>query len=446
MSLKISNTQFVVNGRKHEFAVQFFTYDPAHKDKVQYFGLANENIELFEYVNALNALQLMGKVVYNDVLGTFGSMFSHPSLFCTVHFQTLTQETDGITIEGREDKNKFEHTFMVENVKILSKDDRAIKYEIRLVSSNWLNLSSLVDYSNYGKGKKAEPVTDIIKNILSEHKLTANGDTFDEMKSDVSIRYISGGSEDVFSAVRYLMKRTFYDTAKKEKSLRFIIYDEQKDEYRLFSLSNPNHFTGHFTVFLSSRNSGFENLANANDVEMRSVVKRTSKDVYHSFFKRTLFGYDIMSNKILPLDINANEIKTYANEKVPTDTRVGRYKGVDPENGLVSEMRGSVWGNDFNVYEDMVRNFMECDALIVNIDGNVRHKPGAVFGISLREADDNMETSDIESMKDLAARYKQLRGAWISTSVRHQILPLDQASGGFFRSNVCLSRNSMNDD
>ena len=440
--LATSNT-FHANGKKHELAV-VLRYEPTIQGKtLEELSLINENIELFEYTNKLNGLMMTGRIIYDDNMGHLGKVFSLQNIYCYFIYHVLDQEKDGeVGTESVVKDSEVSHTFLVDNMKIVSRNENTIRYEIRLISMTWFNFTRHVSYTTYPESKS---VTDIIRDIFSNAGLTAHKKTFDDLKSSISIQYISGGSETPLSAFSYLMKRSFYIYGEREKTLKFIVYDEQKDEYRIFDLCSDKNYLGNFSVVINPAKSALEGLLQASDVEMRSVVKGGNTDGMISMAPRRFFTYDIgpgASGEITTIDVKSDEITQYIDNKSPDNTLPQRY---DPIMNAPTYLRtGSEWSNNEDMYAEMVNTFMNVDALIVNIDGDPRHKPASVFTLDLRDKDNAIEGEEVSSLKDQKTRYMQLRGPWISTSVRHIIVPRDDVLGGKVRSNVCLSRNFVN--
>jgi hypothetical protein len=438
-----ATTTFQANGKKHELAV-VLRYAPYVSGKnSEEIALVNENINLFEYTNKLNGLMMTGRIVYDDNRGQLGKIFSFPTVFCHFVYHMLDQSKVGDV--GKEDVIKgtdVSHTFLVDNMRILSRNGNIVKYEIKLVSSFWFNFTRHVSYTTYPAEK---PVTKIVEDIFSDAGLPINKKTFDDLKSSTSIQYISGGTETPISAFSYLMKRSFYIYENRDKSLKFVVYDEQKNEFRLFDLFSDGYYLGHFPIVINPSKSALEGLFQASDVEMRSVVKGGNTDGLFSMAPRRFFTYDIgpgASGEIKQFDVKAEDITQFIDNKSPDNQFPQRY---DPIMKAPTYLRtGSEWGNDEDMYAEMVNTFMNVDALIVNIDGDPRHKPASVFTLELRDKDNAIEGEEVSSLKDQKTRYMQLRGTWISTSVRHIIVPRDDVLGGKVRSNVCLSRNFVN--
>jgi len=213
----------------------------------------------------------------------------------------------------------------------------------------------------------------------------------------------------------------------------------------IFDLCSDKNYLGNFSVVINPAKSALEGLLQASDVEMRSVVKGGNTDGMISMAPRRFFTYDIgpgASGEITTIDVKSDEITQYIDNKSPDNTLPQRY---DPIMNAPTYLRtGSEWSNNEDMYAEMVNTFMNVDALIVNIDGDPRHKPASVFTLDLRDKDNAIEGEEVSSLKDQKTRYMQLRGPWISTSVRHIIVPRDDVLGGKVRSNVCLSRNFVN--
>ena len=448
MSQSFASTVFQANGRKHVLAVALQSYDPLTKDNELSVPLANSQILRFEYVNRLNGLVLEGKLVYVDTTGQVARIFGEQTILCQATYQAIKSEKEGgVDIEEWHKDQLFSHTFLVDSVNILSRERSKVIYEIYLVSNSWFKFASYVAYTNYKKG--AEAVSDIIKNIFVEHGIAVEDKTFDELKIVPAIPYVSGESETVFSAFNYLMKRSFYADKSKVSALRFMVYDEQADKQRLFSLDNGNHYTGSFPVIINPKDADLELRFNSREVGLGAVVKRGSTDLHRSMSSRTIFGYtnaEGEAGEITPGRIETKEIVNCLNQKTDDNQMPVRFPGLSLGDKTIFMQTGTEWANSYDIYDEMVRDFMDVDGLIVEIDGDVRHKPASIFTVDIRERQDVVSTDQNSESEDIKNRYKQFRGPWIATSVRHVIVPIDESDGGMFRSNVCLSRNVLNDD
>ena len=100
------------------------------------------------------------------------------------------------------------HDFFVTKIEILDRQGTVVTYRIHMVSVNWLNLSSTVNYTNYGKNP--EQLFDIIKNLIKLAELEVDENTFSVVKSDVKLNYITNGNDTVASCIKYLLSKMIY--------------------------------------------------------------------------------------------------------------------------------------------------------------------------------------------------------------------------------------------
>ena len=75
-------------------------------------------------------------------------------------------------------------------------------------------------------------------------------DTFDRVKSDVSLNYITSGRDTLISVVSYLMSRLFY-YQKKDDSIKLLLFNEIADVIQLFDVKDRTTGTQLDSVVLS---------------------------------------------------------------------------------------------------------------------------------------------------------------------------------------------------
>ena len=91
---------------------------------------------------------------------------------------------------GNFDKEKrFMHTFIISNIKVIARQTSIIKYQIDIVSNNWMKCAANLSFSNYGE--KPWPLFDIIKTCFSKSKLAIDEKTFIVVRSPVELNYIT---------------------------------------------------------------------------------------------------------------------------------------------------------------------------------------------------------------------------------------------------------------
>ena len=134
---------------------------------------------------------------------------------------------NNISISKFSDTNRFQHTFLINNIEILNREKSIVDYRINLVSSKLLNCMTNIEYSNYGGSPV--PIFEILKICIAQAKLSPDK-SFDNVKTNVSLPYITTGNDNLFSVFEYLMRRLYY-LEKRDDSLKFLMYNDQRDTY-----------------------------------------------------------------------------------------------------------------------------------------------------------------------------------------------------------------------
>jgi len=165
------------------------------------------------YETKLNSLVVKGHIIYTDRFASVDKLLHRYYCFCTLLLAAGKRKHDGdIGVNGDDfkidDKNKFTHDFIVTNISVLSRQANVIKYKIDIVSRNWFNCISNISYSNYGK--EPEHVFDILKACLVNSNLRIDGMTFDSVKTDVKLNYITKQNDNMFSVLDYLFSCLYY--------------------------------------------------------------------------------------------------------------------------------------------------------------------------------------------------------------------------------------------
>jgi hypothetical protein len=105
-------------------------------------------------------------------------------------FAINNNKTDGsLNVVGIDDKNCFTHQFIVNNINVIDRELNVVKYRIDIVSSNWFKCASNIQFSNYNK--MPESIFDIVKQCISTNDLKIHEETFDLVKTNVKLNYIS---------------------------------------------------------------------------------------------------------------------------------------------------------------------------------------------------------------------------------------------------------------
>ena len=125
-------------------------------------------------------------------------------LFC----ENKQKNDDGVVIEKMDDEQKFIHTFVITDIKVISRSASIVKYEIDFVSNNWFKCIANVDFTNYNRDP--EQIFDILKACLKNNDLMIDNKTFNKVKSAVKTHYITNTNDNLFSIVKYLMHKMYY--------------------------------------------------------------------------------------------------------------------------------------------------------------------------------------------------------------------------------------------
>ena len=94
------------------------------------------------------------------------------------------------------------------------------------MSVNWFKLIANISYSNYGK--RPETIIDLIKTAFALCNLNVGKETFDKVKTDVKISYITNGNDNAMTMIKYLLSKLYYYDVK-DSALKFIYYNDIKD-------------------------------------------------------------------------------------------------------------------------------------------------------------------------------------------------------------------------
>lgn len=107
-----------------------------------------------------------------------------------------------------DDEQRFVHTFLITDIKVISRKESIVKYEIDFVSNNWFKCIANVDFTNYNRD--TEQIFDIFRACLKNNDLIVDDNTFGKVKSSVKTHYITNTNDNLFSIAKYLMHKMYY--------------------------------------------------------------------------------------------------------------------------------------------------------------------------------------------------------------------------------------------
>lgn len=159
--------------------------------------------------------------------------------------------------------------FLIQSINILQRADNYIKYKINFVSLNIYNCLSTIDYSCYGHWNTT--ILDILRDCIQHVRLKVDQASFDMVKSDVRLDYITNGNDNLFSIFRYLMNKMYYYRTK-DDSLKFLLWDTFKEQYRMIDLKNRHTLGRHDQMVLSLMKSDKESMTTPERTQLATVT------------------------------------------------------------------------------------------------------------------------------------------------------------------------------
>lgn len=428
-----SNNVFKYNNKKYSFFVNLYTGNG--KDDDLRVSLDAADIEEFVYENKLNDLVMKGHVIYTDKYAQVDKFINQHFGYCSVLFcENKQKNDDGVVIEKMDDEQKFIHTFVITDIKVISRSASIVKYEIDFVSNNWFKCIANVDFTNYNRDP--EQIFDILKACLKNNDLMIDDKTFDKVKSAVKTHYITNTNDNLFSIVKYLMHKMYY-FEDKDQSVKFFLYNETTDKYQLLDIADKSTSTGMYTTILSFFKTNNESLIQQEPTNIGMIRSSTSKtDVYRNFFKYNMYDYSYDTNLFQNREIQPKTTLSYANEKMDVENYQEKfYKMYDTS--LVYRNEGTYWNNDNSLYQNTVKALGENNAFVLNITGEILRKPGSLLEITLDRSMKNVTSENKKELEKIKKKYKAYEGIWFVSKVQHIICPHDQS----YRQQVVLFRN-----
>lgn len=397
--------------------------------------LNNEDIVSFQYVNEFNQLFLTGELIFIDKYSVLDQFSQQQNVYCTISNIEHEYASDGsFNIKKLSEVYKFQHTFIINSIQILDRSENALTYKLTLIGKNWFNCVSNLTYSTYNT--KKTDIFKILQDLIVQSGQLCEKTTFDKIKANVEIDYITQQNDNLISCFKYLLNKLMYFKTYTD-SLKFLLYNESTNLYQLFDITDQYNTNGVQTVIISLFKTTTELQFQEQRVNVASVNKSTFKDVFFNIRNHDIVDYNYNINNFNDSSISSNTIVNYMNSKsVSFDDYQTKFKNITSE--LPYKKYGSFWNNDINIYADTVKILNNGNSLVLTIDGNIIIKPGSYIFIDVDRNDVTFTKSDsIEDLEDTKSKYKNLEGFWIVSKVRSII----SVSGSIFRQNVVLFKN-----
>ena len=488
---------FMYNGRWYSFAAFIFnSLEESMGDKSRQ-ALDNQHIESFEYVNQINNICITGDLVYRDIDGSisrfFNKNYNHIEVVCEQLVAEAvgngTGETGQLTkllpagsilqksisfvakniirpianfIKAEKSEySTFQHTFIIQNVEILNRDKKEITYKLHLISENWYKASARIDYSNYGFTKASLNAEDeknvfvLIRKFLMQVGLETDKESFDkaiEQTKNIQIDYITNGNDTVFTIIPYLMNRLYFiDKFSDVKIFFYISYDIVKNNYKVINYKDQSTWLGVFrpAVVMSLFETSYEQSLFSENNQLATTRSMTQTKLFENLFTKKYWTFDYENGDYSEAVVDTPSLVDLYNSKSDILENVDgkteeKYQDLQVE-AFVNKDRyvDSVQetNNSYRIYNDLVDAFVSKDALIVNCENDMTHRPGGAMGIvldrTIEKVPETIPTSDLEA---LYKKHRQIEQIFMIFKSRHMYKLTTPAA---CTENVILARNFL---
>lgn len=437
MQQEFSDSSFIYSGQKYTLEVALFNNSENFK---QFHALNNENIESLEIINQANCLYLTGEMIYVDSYGVVDKYYEKQFTWLAVQFgEVQMQKTENVDSSKLDPENFFSIDFYVTSIELLNRNHHVLTYKISFVSSNWFKAIANISYSNYSK--RPETLFDLIKVALSLNDLQVDDKSFDEVKTDVKINYITNGNENSISMVKYLLsKMYYYDT--RDESLKFIYYNYLTKKYHLFDMANSDTSRGMYNLIISFFNTQNEQYLEEEPINLGTVTQFPKNMTFLDMFNYGFFGYDYQHNVFLDKSVKSEDIINYRNKRFENTSYKNKFEFIF-DSTLKYYNWGSYWNNDTlsEVYYHTMKTMTEDNAIVVNCSGVLTRLPGDFVNVNVDRRLDYTKTEEPIDLDDVKKRYKAFEGSWVISKIRHIIQPKAKK----YRQNLVLFRNYTTD-
>ena len=437
-------------------------------------NLSNKYIELFEYTNEINSLCLYGNIIYTDIDGSISKFINRVDNLISVNCTQMEKKQDGGNLEifqkikRENDEDTFFHLFIVQNIGILSREKQAITYQISLISTSWYLFSSKLDFSNYpidtkvfDEASKPRNGYLILLKLLSESiskskSFKIHVDTFQklaEKSSNKVIPFITNCNDNMFSVMKYIFDRMYWNKFRTEESLKYIAYSPAQSLYRCIDYGDEKTF---FTcarpyILLSMFETNFEQQIFSSNAQLASMVGKNQTSTYENLFKHTIWEYDSSTNtfntfnsfdSIMISNLYNNKPNLFKEiDKVKTEQK---YSSVPrPEYFINNDYSNQMteWNRKSSIYWNLIDNLTKRDAIVINTEGDISHQPGACMTIVLDRTMEKLTEMNNAQLKELYEKHRQLEMIFPILKVQHRYHIANTKSESSYTENVVLGRN-----
>lgn len=437
-----ASNSFMYNGTRYTLLAALYTLVGGKRERSCTLDVMS--LERFEYTNELNDFLLHGSITYTDKYGSVDQFIEEQFAYCEVSLIENEEQIDGgVTITKLSDTNRLVHIFLVDSIEILSRTKSIVSYQINLVSAKWLNCALHLAYSNYDKGP--QEIFQILKACMQMAGVQPHADSFDKIKSNVSLSYITNEDDCLFSIFQYLMRRLYF-LEDRDDSLKFLAYDEQDDSHRLIDLKDSSSNTGESELIVSFFKTSSEHMAQSEPINFGVVTKVPRSHFLPSLFSEDRYSYDFDSNAIDETVFDDTVNSGYLSNKYDMPKTKPKYSKMVQMQNSSFQHPSSVWHSHLDTYHDFQDGLFNGNALVVNAAGELTRKPGSIVTVAVDRSAKDLNGDKTEDLENLKTRYKAFEGPWIASKVRHIVEPNKGPDGnGSYRQNIVLFRNFLSE-
>lgn len=425
---------FQYSGKKYKFIAYLTSdYEMENSNNLKYC-LDNNAIELFEFSNGFNDLWLTGSIIYTDVYGKLDKLLNLQYSFCRIYFAQATTKTDNmIQISEFSEVNKIDHVFFITNVEILDRQKTEIKYKINLVSAHIFCCLSNILYSNYNDQNSIN-IFDILKTCIIKAGLRVNSESFDNITTTRTLKYITNGNDNLTSIVKYLLNK-LYQPHNDDDSVKFLFYNVLHDNFELFDLKNINQNNGMYEVILSMFKTNLESLSQVEESRLATKTTYSKIDTLKNLFNLVTWNYDYNDGQFNQGKVDSKTISKYMNATYNNSEYVDKILPVPETFEMFKHI--TEWNNDIGIYHETTDSLCNCNSLVVNTNVGINCKPGSFLNISIDRSIKEIVGDSYKNLEDIQTRYKAFEGFWVVHKIRHIISPASMS----YRQNILAMRN-----
>lgn len=437
-----ASNSFMYNGARYTFLATLYNLIDGKREKS--CALDIMSLDKFEYTNELNDLLLHGSIIYTDKHGLVDQFIEEQFAYCEISLVKNEEKSDGqISVSKFSSTDKLEHIFLIDSIEILTRDKSIVSYQINLISTNWFNCIANITYSTYGKG--SQEVFSILRSCMQMVNLIPDAQSFDKIKSNVSLDYITTGDDCLLSIFKYLMRRLYF-LQQRDDSLKFLVYNEQAGSYQLFDAKSSSSASGQSEMIVSFFKTSIEHMAQQEPINFGVVTKVPKSKFLPTMFSQVVSSFDYDSNKFSEDSFGDDVNASYLTNKFDMPKTKPKFSQMVQMENKTFLHRASYWSNPLDTYHDFQQSLFECNALVVNSVGELSRKPGSVVTIAVDRSSKDLNGDRTEDLERLKNRYKTFEGPWFASKVRHIIEPNRGPEGnGSYRQNIVLFRNFLNE-